>query len=146
MRVSKRFPIAVHTLLIISRFDGTDRATSNKIAQSTGANAVIIRNIFSALKKAGLINSTAGKKGGVCLARDTKDMTLWDIYRAVETDDIDEIFKFHEGSETCVVGKNIYQLMLPHIGDALNAMKAELDVVSLDTLICELGDHLAGQA
>lgn len=146
MRVSKKFPIAVHSLLIMAQFGNTEKATSAQIAQSTGANAVIIRNIFVALKAHGLIQSATGKNGGVCLARDGKDISLWDVYSAVETDDIDEIFKFHEGSGGCAVGKNIYQLMLPHMNDALRAMREELQRVSIDTLRSELYVMLAEQA
>lgn len=146
MRVSKKFPIAVHSLLIMSRFENTEKATSAVIAQSTGANAVIIRNIFISLKEHGLIQSATGKNGGVCLARDARDISLWDVYNAVETDDIDEIFKFHEGSGSCAVGKNIYQLMHPHMSDALAAMKNELQRVTIDTLQSELYEMLADQA
>ncbi|QQO07851.1 RrF2 family transcriptional regulator [Breznakiella homolactica] len=138
MRVSKKFPIAVHSLLIMARFENTDKATSAMIAQSTGSNPVIIRNIFIALKKNGLIESATGKNGGVRLAKAKKDISLWDVYSAVETDDIDEIFKFHEGSGSCAVGKNIYQLMLPHMDTALGAMRDQLRKVTLDTLTGEL--------
>lgn len=146
MRVSKKFPIAVHSLLIMTQFENTEKATSAKIAQSTGANAVIIRNIFISLKEHGLIQSATGKNGGVRLAKDKKDISLWDIYSAVETDDIDEIFRFHEGSGSCAVGKNIYQLMVPHMDDALAAMRNELKRVSIDTLCLELQEMLALQA
>lgn len=145
MRVSKRFPIAVHALLIMARFSGTDKATSAQIAQSTGANAVIIRNLFGALKQNGLIEASAGKSGGVILARKPEDISLWDVYSAVETDRVDEVFKFHEGSGACPVGQNIYQLMLPHMDDALNAMKYELQKVSLAMLVSELKEMLRGE-
>lgn len=143
LRVSKKFPIAVHSLLIIAQFEDTDKATSAQIAQSTGANAVTIRNLFIALKKKGLIASATGKNGGVRLARPPGEISLWDVYSAVETDDIDEIFKFHEGSGSCAVGKNIYQLMRPHMDDALGAMRKEMQDVSIATLIAELGAMLA---
>lgn len=142
MRVSKNFPIAVHSLLIMAQFGDTDKTTSARIAQSTGSNAVTIRNLFIALKKHGLIESTTGKNGGVCLAKSPKDISLWDVYNAVETDDIDEVFKFHEGSGSCAVGKNIYQLMSPHVNDAFEAMKDALRKVSLDTLMTELSEML----
>lgn len=142
MRVSKKFPIAVHSLLIMAQFEDTRKTTSAMIAQSTGANAVIIRNIFLSLKEHGLIQSATGKNGGVRLARASKDISLWDVYSAVETDDIDEIFKFHEGSSSCAVGKNIYGLMRPHMDDALAAMRRELQDISIDTLRAELREML----
>lgn len=145
MRVSKRFPVAVHTLLVIARFSEEERASSAMIAQSTGTNAVIIRGLFTDLKAHGLIRSVPGKHGGAVLARDVGDISLWDVYCAVETDDIDEIFKFHEGSGTCGVGRNIYGLMVPHMQDAIGAMRRELERVTLHMLIQELQQVLASQ-
>lgn len=138
MRVSTRFPIAVHSLLAIAYVDDKKKMTSTVIAESTGSNAVIIRNIFADLKRSGLIYSSSGKSGGVTLAKEAKDISLWEIYCAVETDNVDEIFKFHESPKTCPIGKNIYGLMLPHMNAALASMKNELQQVSLNNLMDEL--------
>lgn len=145
LRVSQKFPVAVHALLIMAQFDGTDRTTSARIAQSTGANAVVIRTLFIALKKSGLIQAAAGKNGGARLARPAAAITLWDVYSAVEADDTDALFRFHEGSGSCPVGQNIYALMRPHMDDALAAMRASLQGVSIDTLRTELQAMLAQQ-
>ncbi|MCD8325307.1 MAG: Rrf2 family transcriptional regulator, partial [Lachnospiraceae bacterium] len=75
---------------------------------------------------------------GVHLAREPKDITLWDIYQAVETPDADEIFKMYEGSDACPVGKNFYQILYPHMESAVNAMKADMEQVTLETLKEEL--------
>ena len=49
--------IAVHCLIFMHEAKGIAKVTSNLLAESTGSNPVVIRNILSALKKAGLINS-----------------------------------------------------------------------------------------
>ncbi len=138
MRVSKRFPLAVHVLLFVTVLSPEKRVTSTLVAESTGANAVTVRNLFLELSDNGLLIATAGKNGGVELAREPKDITLWDIYQAVETPDVDEIFKMYEGSDTCPVGKNFYQILYPHMESAVNAMKADLEKVTLETLKEEL--------
>ncbi|MCC8164383.1 MAG: hypothetical protein LIO86_14775 [Lachnospiraceae bacterium] len=43
-----------------------------------------------------------------------------------------------EGSDTCPVGKNFYQILYPHMESAVNAMKASLKQVTLETLKEEL--------
>lgn len=139
MRVSKKFPIAVHTLLLIAYLSEKGKVTSDMIAQSTGTNAVTVRNIFSELKASGLIHASAGKFGGVALAKEKEEINLWDIYCAVETDNVDEIFKFHDNSSSfCPVGKNIYRILSPHVEDAVHAMKLELEQVTLAGLTKEL--------
>ncbi|MCD8394129.1 MAG: Rrf2 family transcriptional regulator, partial [Bacteroidales bacterium] len=67
-----------------------------------------------------------------------KDITLWDVYQAVETNDVEEIFKLHETDSDCPVGKNIYQLLYPHMFAAVTAMKDSMEQVTLETLLDEL--------
>jgi DNA-binding IscR family transcriptional regulator len=83
MRVSLQFPIAVNALLLLS-LGKNSRVTSERIAESSGCNAVIVRNIYKKLRDAGLISTSSGK-GATTLTRDLEDISLWDIYAAVET-------------------------------------------------------------
>ncbi|MGN6712025.1 transcriptional regulator, BadM/Rrf2 family [Anaerocolumna jejuensis DSM 15929] len=137
MRVSTQFPIAVHALMMVAYFPET-RITSDLAAESAGCNSVIIRNIFLKLKKAGLLSVRPGR-GKMKLAKPISDITLWDIYSAVETDETDEIFKFHPNtSDTCPVGCNIRCLLLSHLDNAVAAMRAELSSVTLEDLTQEL--------
>lgn len=138
MRVSKKFPTAVHALLYVAVLSPKRRVTSTLVAESTGSNAVTIRNLFLDLSRDGLLTASAGKNGGVHLAKEPKDITLWDVYQAVETNDVEEIFKLHETDSTCPVGKNIYQLLYPHMLDAVTAMKGSMEQVTPGTLLDEL--------
>ena len=137
MRVSTQFPIAVHIMLMIDAFPDK-KITSEVLSVSAGCNAVIIRNLFSKLNNAGLLDTKSGK-GKTTITRPADEITLWDIYTAVESDETDEMFKLHQHtSETCVVGSNIHELLLPHLTDAVSAVKAEFSKVTLKKLIDEL--------
>lgn len=137
MRVSTQFPIAVHALMMVAYFPQM-RITSDIVAQSAGCNAVIIRNIFSKLKNANLISVRAGK-GGTSLSKPAKEISLWDVYTAVESDATDELFKFHaNASGTCPVGSHLRNLLLSYLDQAVAAMKTELSGVSLAALASEL--------
>ncbi|MCD7866583.1 MAG: Rrf2 family transcriptional regulator [Clostridiales bacterium] len=138
MRVSKRFPLAVHSLLFVAVLSPKRRVTSTLVADSTESNPVTVRNIFLNLSENGLLVAAAGKNGGVRLAREPKDITLWDIYQAVETNDVEEIFKLHETDSDCPVGKNFYHILYPHMASAVNAMKTDMEQVTLETLADEL--------
>ncbi len=146
MRVSQRFPIAVHSMLFIACFGHGENVASTLVAESTGANAVIIRNLFSELKEKGLLIVSSGKNGGARLARDISEITMWDIYSAVETDETDEIFKFHDANKSCPIGRNIYSVMYTHTVAAIDAMRAEFESVTLADLITELNDTLKKEA
>lgn len=54
-------------------------------------NAVIIRNIFKSLKQSNLI-LVLPDPGGLTLARNPDEITLWDILTAVEQVEAEDIF------------------------------------------------------
>lgn len=59
MRISTKCSIALHCLICIAVFDGR-RMTSTGLAASTGSNPVVIRNLFGALQKAGILSVARG--------------------------------------------------------------------------------------
>lgn len=79
MQISSRFTIAVHTLLCIARFSGSQKVTSAFIAGSVNVNPVVIRRTLGQLKEAGIVLVEAGV-GGATLARPAERITLLDVY------------------------------------------------------------------
>ncbi|WP_277422284.1 Rrf2 family transcriptional regulator [Brachyspira hampsonii] len=94
MKISSRFTIAVHTLLCILEFKD-EKITSNFISESVNVNPVIIRNILIQLQKADIITVKRGT-GGISLNKKTENITLLDIFNAVESLDEGKLFSFHE--------------------------------------------------
>lgn len=138
MRISTKFPVAVHSLIMIAALSDKQKINSEIISESTGVNAVIIRNIFKSLKQANLILVSPGP-GGTTLARNPNDITLWDILAAVEQVETEDIFKFHKNvSEHCPIGGNIYGLLKTHLDDAIDSSKNEFSKVTLSMMLDEL--------
>lgn len=105
MKVTSKFTIAVHTMLVIAYFFDKAKVTSDFIPYSVGVNSVIIRRILLDLKVSGLIAVTAGA-GGASILKKTKEITLLDIYKAVIGDG-EDFFSFHSNpNPACPVGKN----------------------------------------
>ena len=69
MQLSMKCSVAVHCLIFIHEARGAAKVTSTLLAQSTGANPVVIRNILSALRKAGLITVARGTSCAVSQGR-----------------------------------------------------------------------------
>ncbi|MCR1975432.1 Rrf2 family transcriptional regulator [Clostridium sporogenes] len=138
MRISTKFPIAVHSLIMIAALSDKKKITSEVISESTGVNAVIIRNIFKSLKQANMISVSPGP-GGTTLARNPDSITLWDILTAVELMETDDVFKFHQRvRENCPIGGNIYVLLKTHLDSSVDALKNELSSVTLSMIVNEL--------
>lgn len=136
MQFSSRFTIAVHTLLCIKQFDGVYRTTSKFLAGSVNVNPVIIRKTLGQLKAAGLITVEAGV-GGATLAKEPKEITLLDVFNAVE--EHEELFHFHEHpNPECPVGKSVHTVLDSKIAGIRLAMESSMQQVTLQMLLDEL--------
>lgn len=80
--VDTRFPVSVHILTALA-YNQPNLVSSEQIAFSIKTNASFIRKIVVDLAAAGLVESVRGKAGGVRLAKNPKDITLDQIYKAV---------------------------------------------------------------
>lgn len=140
MRSSAQFPIAVHTLLMIAYFPDI-RVTSEMVATSVGTNPVVIRNVYSKLKRAGLMSVQRGT-GSTELARPAQAISLWDVFTAVESGVIEDVFNFSGSlAEACPVGGSIRELLTVHLQSAVAAFEAVLSQTSIEELRYEIETH-----
>ena len=132
MQIASKFTVAVHILTCIDVFGGERRVTSEFLAGSTGVNPVIVRNVLSQLRNAGIVTTRQGS-GGAHLARPLEDITLYDVYLAVDSVDSEEgLFHFHENPNAeCPVGRNIHRVMDGRLSAAQAAFEQELTTVTL---------------
>src|SRR3954451_2795670 len=130
MMISSRVAVAAHVLAYMA-WKRSEAATSERIAASVNTNPVVVRRIMGALKSAGLVTVQAGVGGGAALAREAEDITLLDVYRAVE--EREELFSLHpaEPSRSCNVGGNIRDVLKPIFCRAHQAVEAVLAEVSI---------------
>lgn len=141
MQFSSRLPIAVHILLAIVEFEGKEKTTSTFLAGSVNVNPVIIRNTLGQLKTAGLVTVKAGE-GGASLAKDPKDITLMDVFNAVEKEEA--LFHFHENpNPECPVGKNVHAVLDRRLFSIQKAMREQMDSITLQDLIYDMNGMLA---
>lgn len=136
MPTSTRFAVAAHTLTALA-VSGGKPMRSEDLAYSANTGAVVIRGLLSRLTAAGLTSSQLGAGGGALLARPAEDISLLDIYRAVENT---ELFALHRTPpcEACAVGGNILQALQPALERARQAMEQELAGVSVAQLAADV--------
>lgn len=134
--MSSKFPVAVQITMIIAALSNDRKVNSELISESIGVNAVIIRNIFKGLKEANIISVSPGP-GGAVLARNASEISLLDIFLAVET--LDTKLKLPSASDKHMqIGSNINDLLENHLNDGINAMKLELSKVTIEQMAEEL--------
>ena len=134
MKISSRFTVAIHVLSLIS-LNQNIVSTSEWIAESVNTNPVVIRRVLGKLKKAGLVDIRRGL-GGATLVRSLEDITLLDVYRAVEVVEDGELFQMHENpNPNCPVGANIQDVLELILVQAQDAMEAVLKEITMEKLV-----------
>ncbi len=138
MQISSRFTIAVHVLVCIEMFKSDYKVTSDVLASSVNVNPVVIRRLLQQLKKAGLIRVKRGS-GGACIEKNLDEITLLDVYNAVECVEDGKLFHFHESpNQLCPVGKNIHALLDVRLEDIQKAMEKEMRSVSIQDIMDDM--------
>lgn len=131
-QISTRFSIAVHTLSLIAV--SSKECTGDFIAGSVNTNPVVIRRIMGMLKKAGLVDVRPGV-GGASLLKAPEEITLLDVYRAVNVIEENQLFRIHEEPNVrCPVGRNIEAVLQSELYEAQSAMEQRLAQTTLSQL------------
>lgn len=146
MQISARFTMAVQVLTCIEVLKDEMPMNSENIAASVGVNPVVIRNLFRQLKRAELIQVHRGGNGGLKLARPIDQITLLDVYRAIEPLEDGQLFHFHENpNANCPVGRNIHHVMDERLIEIQNAMEQRMAQMTLADVIADTRSCIAGK-
>lgn len=115
-----------------------------------GVSESYLSKFFTKLKKAGIVDSIPGVKGGYKLSKKPKDITFWDVVEAIEGDQHifncceirkqEAIFKGGEVPEShckqpCTIKKVMWE--------AEDKMRAHLQSYTLDWLNSEVGGKVS---
>ncbi len=145
MQITSKFTVAVHILTCIDIFGGQMRVTSDFLSGSTGVNAVIVRNVLGQLRNAGIVETRQGS-GGAHLAKALDEITLYDIYKAVDCVDDEGLFHFHENPNAdCPVGRNIHKAMDNRLEAAQSALENELKSTTLAQVVADTRKIIDGE-
>lgn len=138
MQISTRFSVAVHMLLCAVVFKDQHKLTSEFLAGSIGVNPVVIRKLSAQLKKSGLLIIPRGT-GGAALGRPAGQISLYDVYLAVEALGGGALFSMHERpNPACPVGRSIETLLRGRMAEAQAALEGSLKKTSIADLAAGL--------
>lgn len=137
MSISSRFAVGIHILTLIE-INKTGVSSSEYLAGSVNTNPAVIRKIMSMLKNAGLIHVRPGIAGAE-LAKDLSEITLLDVYKAVNVVQEKELFSLHENpNPNCLVGRNIQDAVLPLFSVAQTAMEKALEHITIGDVVKDI--------
>ncbi|MEL7608737.1 MAG: Rrf2 family transcriptional regulator [Bacillota bacterium] len=85
MRISAKGRYALAAMITMARQPATqENTTVANISQELEISKIYLEQVFSLLKRSGLVNAIKGAQGGYRLLREPKEITAFDILRAVE--------------------------------------------------------------
>jgi Rrf2 family iron-sulfur cluster assembly transcriptional regulator len=84
MRVSTKARFAVNALIDLALREGAGPVALSTISQRQRVSLSYLEQMFSGLRRDGMVQSTRGPGGGYTLARDAACITVADIVQAVE--------------------------------------------------------------
>lgn len=107
---------------------------------------MIIRNILGKLKKSGLIKIARGV-GGAVMNCNLNEVSIWDIYCAVNEKNPAEIIGIHPNPyEKCPVRHSIEEILRKPYDDIGDAIKNEMKKHTLDKIVDEFYKREPGWA
>ncbi len=106
--------------------------SSEELALSANANPVHVRRVLGPLREAGLVLSRPGPRGGWGLGRPAAEITaaqVWDLVQGHEP-----VLGLHGPNPACPVGRSIQHSLTDLDARARQAVRAELDRVTVADL------------
>ncbi len=111
--------------------------TSSAIAAMVGAHPVHVRRVMGTLREAGLVESQSGPAGGWALTRDPKEISLYDIYLALEPELPFEM-PARLPDACCRFAPYLPQALAGTLESAKRALQLHLSSVTLDSILVSL--------
>lgn len=124
MANNSQFAVGVHLLTLLAQTP-EEPLTSEHMAASVNTNPVFIRRILGRLAEAGLVASQPGVGGGWRLHRSPQDITLLEVYQAV---DEGRLLAMHHSTPNpdCLIGRNIQRTLTIYFDEAQRAFEERL--------------------
>ena len=80
--ISEAASIGIHSMVLIAKSE--DRLNVSKISEIMNFSKHHVAKVMQRMAKAGMVTSTRGPAGGFILAKSPDEITLLDIYEAIE--------------------------------------------------------------
>ncbi|MCD9020356.1 Rrf2 family transcriptional regulator [Cohnella silvisoli] len=139
MGINSRLSVGIHILALLE-INKQGVNTSEYLASSINTNPTVVRKITGLLRNAGLVEVHPGVAGAKP-AKEISEITLFDVYRAVNPDHEKELFSMHDSpNPMCPVGKNIQGSVEPHFKNAQRALEKELEKVTISDVVKNIID------
>ncbi|HEX2985812.1 MAG TPA: Rrf2 family transcriptional regulator [Caproiciproducens sp.] len=135
MRISSKGRYGLAAMINMAQnYASNECITIISISEKLGISKIYLEQVFSLLKRAGLVFAAKGAQGGYKLIKNPKDITAYEILHALEQ-------SLFEKTEESVAKQALYieeAMQTAVFAKIDDAVKATLEKVTLDDLLMEL--------
>jgi Rrf2 family transcriptional regulator, cysteine metabolism repressor len=134
MKISTKGRYGLRAMIDLAINSAGDHVSLNSIAERQNVSENYLEQVFSTLRKAGLVKSIKGAQGGYVLSDRASNITVGDVLRALEgnlsvIDDASEAKSGSKSMEQCL-SKNVWE----RINESVNSI---VDSISVEDLVNE---------
>jgi len=132
LRISDGASLALHTMALLASVKA-GRLSAREIADRLAASRAHLSKVLQRLARAGLVWSVRGPRGGFSLARPAEEVTLLDVYEAIDGP-LDD--------STCLLGAPVCSGKNCLLGDLVEAVNLHVRVRLAGTRLRDVAGHL----
>lgn len=133
MKISTKGKYGLKAMLDLAANSLGDQVTLKSIAQRQNISEGYLEQVFSALRKSGLVKGIKGSQGGYVLGKNASEITVGDILRVLEGDlsvvDENDLAGADDPAGYCIKC-NVWD----RLNESINSM---VDSITLDDLVKE---------
>ncbi|HEU4683931.1 MAG TPA: Rrf2 family transcriptional regulator [Nitrospira sp.] len=136
MRVSLRSTYGIMAAVDLALHAGTSPVQAKAIARRQGIPSRFLEQVLHAMKHAGVISSLRGAQGGYVLTRHPSELSLADIFEALETP---RFTRLGANGHSSLAKKTKSQLLLDKVWERVHeAERQVLERITIEELAAEL--------
>jgi Rrf2 family protein len=128
LKISEATSLGFHAMMVLAR-DPKARVSAGEIGELLHASEATLAKVLQRLVKVGLVTSTRGPKGGFLLGKAPQDISLLEIFEAIEGPLISVSCLLHQ--PVCPGGKCIFGDILTDIHTRLAEHMAKTTLASI---------------
>jgi len=136
--ISKSLGYAIHAIIYIATRKEKKPVRASEVARECGLSVSYMMKILQGLRRAGIVDSTIGIKGGYILSRPLDQITLYDLVVAIEPSR--EEICYLSTAIGCRFKKNC--LVRSLFADVNERIKLYLKSVNLQEVVDSVGDKI----
>ena len=133
MRISSKGRYGLAVMASMAKHEGVDKiVTVVNLSERLQISKIYLEQVFTLLKRGGLVTSVKGANGGYYLARTPKDITVFDVLSAIESAIFEKIEPtISKGDENLerVITENVFDVLYDTVKNVLSGISLE-DIVA----------------